>query len=181
MDLPRRSHMLDSHEATAAWDVYSLGRVAAWGSLGIVPTPNVDLGAPEPWRRFGSSVDRQRCKQAASGHVPRVIELLATGGHRAGDGRRSINETLQRAKEGDTNATVQVLAAAGDYLDDGAFFIDELAHVLGTGLQEFVWKVNPQQLEHLSREWNTTSSTSLGGIAGLRSLQRATALDSRSG
>jgi serine/threonine protein kinase len=128
---------VDSHEATAAWDVYSLGRVAAWGSSGIVPTPNVDLAAPEPWRRFVRVLtdnDVNRRPQDMS----RVIELLQLVDTVPATVAGVSNETLQRAKDGDTNAAVQVLAAAGDYLDDGAFFIDELAHVLGTGLQEFV-------------------------------------------
>jgi serine/threonine protein kinase len=128
---------VDSHEATPAWDVYSLGRVAAWGSAGTVPTPNVDLAAPEPWRRFvrvltDNGVDRRPQEMA------RVIELLQLVNTVPATVPGVSNETLSRAKDGDASAAVEVLAAAGDYLDDGAFFIDELAHVVGPGLQEFV-------------------------------------------
>lgn len=41
-----------AHSATASWDSYSLGRVAAWALTGKWPAPNIELPAPEPWRRF---------------------------------------------------------------------------------------------------------------------------------
>ena len=71
---PQESYT-DGHEATAAWDVYSLGRVAAWGSTGATPAPNVDLAAPEPWRRLVRMLtDNEATRRPAD--MARVLELL---------------------------------------------------------------------------------------------------------
>lgn len=127
----------DSHEATAAWDVYSLGRVAAWASSGSMPTPNMDLVAPEPWRRFVRLLtDNDPARRPPD--MSRVLELLALVDTEPAAVPGVSNDDLQAAKDGDVGATLRVLMAASSYLDDGAFFIDELAHITGSGLEDFV-------------------------------------------
>jgi len=127
----------DAHAASFAWDSYSLGRVAAWATTGTWPTPLVDLGAPEPWRRFvrlATDADAGKRPQAMN----RVLELLDLLGSEVPAVPGIPNETLSAAKDGDVEASVVVLQAAQHYSDDGAFFIDELAEISGQGLDEFV-------------------------------------------
>jgi hypothetical protein len=70
--------------------------------------------------------------------MSRVLELLTLVDTEPPAVPGISNDTLQKAKDGDIRATATVLGAAADYLDDGAFFIDELAHVVGAGVDEFV-------------------------------------------
>ena len=116
---------------------YSLGRVAAWGSTGAAPAPNVDLAAPEPWRRFVRLLtDNEATRRPAD--MARVLELLALVDTEPPAVPGIPNQSLQQAKDGDVAATIMVLNGAADYLDDGPFFIDELSHVTGPGLEDFV-------------------------------------------
>ncbi|MFN7943658.1 MAG: serine/threonine-protein kinase [Thermoanaerobaculia bacterium] len=46
---------LDAHSVDHRGDIYGLGRTIIWASTGIVPTPNTDLSAPEPWSSLAAS------------------------------------------------------------------------------------------------------------------------------
>jgi serine/threonine-protein kinase len=137
----------DSHSASFSWDAYSLGRVAAWATTGTVPRPVVDLVAPEPWRRFVrvlTSPDALARPQQMS----RVLELLSHVTTDVGDISGVSADALTVAKSGDANATFEILKAAQDHGEDADFFIDDLAHLLGPGLDEFV-RQEPQNARFL--------------------------------
>ena len=127
----------DAHGSDLAWDVYSLGRVAGWASSGTLPTPLRDLAAPEPWRRFVrllTDIEPGRRPQ----DMARVLELLSLVATASPVLPGVSNDALAKAKEGDPDATLLVLLAAGEFVDDGAFFIDDLAELSGPGLDALV-------------------------------------------
>ena len=70
--------------------------------------------------------------------MARVLELLVLVDTEPPAVPGIPNQSLQQAKDGDVAATIMVLNGAADYLDDGPFFIDELSHVTGPGLEDFV-------------------------------------------
>ncbi len=126
-----------AHSATAAWDSYSLGRVAAWALTGKWPSPNIELTAPEPWRRFVrllTDLDREHRPQ----NMTRVLELLERVGTQPPIVAGVSATLLNAAKQGDDDAALAVLKAAEESPDDEDFFIDELAQITGTGLDRFV-------------------------------------------
>ena len=126
-----------AHSATAAWDSYSLGRVAAWASTGKAPVPNIDLIAPEPWRRFVRVLthpDRTRRPQ----NMTEVLQLLNRVGSEPSVVAGVSPALLDSAKVGDSSAAIEVLKAAIEWPDDEDFFIDEVAQIVGDGLNEFV-------------------------------------------
>lgn len=127
----------DAHSATAAWDSYSLGRVAAWAATGKWPAPNIDMIAPEPWRRFVrvlTNPDPLRRPQDMS-QVLELLERIETALPIAAGVSTAL---LDAAKQGDNQATVEVLKAAEDNANDEEFFIDDLAELTDEGLDVFV-------------------------------------------
>ena len=127
----------DAHSATAAWDSYSIGRVAAWAATGKWPAPNIDLVAPEPWRRFVrvlTNPDPLRRPQDMS-EILRLLERIETPLPIAAGLSTAL---LDAAKQGDQRATIEVLKAAEDNANDDEFFIDDLAELSGEGLDVFV-------------------------------------------
>jgi serine/threonine-protein kinase len=127
----------DAHSATAAWDSYSLGRVAAWAVTAKWPAPNIDLIAPEPWRRFVrllTNPDPTRRPQDMS-EILKLLEKIETPLPIASGIPAAL---LDAAKHGDDQATIEVLKAAEDNPDDEEFFIDDLAELTGEGLDVFV-------------------------------------------
>ena len=126
-----------AHSATAAWDSYSLGRVAAWASTGKWPVPNIELVAPEPWRRFVrvlTDPDVARRPQGMT-EVLQFLDRVATEPPVVAGVSPAL---LDAAKAGDHDAAIQVLKSALDVPDDAEFFIDEVAEVMGDGLDQFV-------------------------------------------
>ncbi|MDQ1638975.1 MAG: eukaryotic-like serine/threonine-protein kinase [Pyrinomonadaceae bacterium] len=133
---PPEAHY-SAHLATPAWDSYSLGRVAAWALTGKWPAPNIDLPAPEPWRRFVrvlTDPDPARRPQ----NMNDLLALLDRVGTEPPIVAGVSPELLDAAKQGDDNATVEVLKAAEASPEDEVFFIDELAQIDGSGLDRFV-------------------------------------------
>lgn len=126
-----------AHSATPAWDSYSLGRVAAWALTDKWPAPNIDLPAPEPWRRFVrvlTDPDPARRPQ----NMNDVLELLNRVGTEPPIVAGVSPELLDAAKQGDDDAMMEVLKAAQESPEDEDFFIDELAQIDGNGLDRFV-------------------------------------------
>ena len=126
-----------AHSATAAWDSYSLGRVAAWASTGKRPVPNIELIAPEPWRRFVRVLTDPSATRRPQ-NMADVLELLARVGTEPPVVAGVSQALLDAAKAGDKDAGIKVLKASLDTPDDEEFFIDEVAQVTGDGLDHFV-------------------------------------------
>jgi hypothetical protein len=137
----------DAHSAGFSWDVYSLGRVAAWAATGTWPGPLRPLPAPEPWRRFVRVLtDHEPARRPQD--IGNVLEQHTLVTQEEPGVAGIPDAVLTAAKSGDPAAAVEVLTAALDYEDDGAFFIDELAELTGAGLDEFV-RANPTQAGRL--------------------------------
>jgi serine/threonine protein kinase len=126
-----------AHAATTAWDSYSLGRVAAWGSTGKSPVPNIELIAPEPWRRFVRVLTDPTPTRRPQ-NMTEVLQLLARVGTEPAVVASVSQALLDAAKAGDKDAGIKVLHASVDTPDDAEFFIDEVAQVIGDGLDHFV-------------------------------------------
>ena len=126
-----------AHSATAAWDSYSLGRVAAWASTGKWPVPNIELIAPEPWRRFVRVLTDPSATRRPQ-NMTEVLELLARVGTEPPVVAGVSQALLDAAKAGDKDAGIKVLKAGLDTPDDAEFFIDEVAQVIGDGLEHLV-------------------------------------------
>jgi len=127
----------DSHAAGFSWDAYSLGRLVAWATTGSVPAPLREMTAPEPWRRFVRVLTSYEPRERPQ-DLSRVLELLSHVGSEIKDLAGVPDSTLTAAKGGDAQATAEVLHAAREYADDEAFFIDDLAMLIGRGLDSFV-------------------------------------------
>ena len=97
-----------AHSATAAWDSYSLGRVAAWAATGRVPTPNIELTALEPWRRFVRVLTNQDPMRRPQ-DMTEVLRLLGRVGTEPPVLTGISSELLSAAKQGDIESTVRVL------------------------------------------------------------------------
>ena len=70
--------------------------------------------------------------------MDRVLERLSRVAVDPADVPGIAPDTLQRAKAGDVDATIAVLEAALDYADDAGFYIDDVAELVGPGLNVFV-------------------------------------------
>lgn len=127
----------DAHDATFAWDVYSLGRVVAWATTGRQPIPLRQEPAPEPWRRFVRLLTEADPLRRPSS-LGRVLALLENVTNELPVAAGVSDAQLTAAKAGDHAATVGVLKAALDHDADEAFFIDDLAQIAGQGLTTFV-------------------------------------------
>lgn len=138
-----------AHSATAAWDSYSLGRVAAWALTGKWPAPNIELPAPEPWRRFVRVLTESDPTRRPH-DMTRVLELLKRVGTEPPVVSGVSPTLLEAAKQGDNDATIEVLRAAEESPDDEDFFIDEIAQLIGSGLDRFV-KEYPAESRKLLR------------------------------
>jgi serine/threonine protein kinase len=126
-----------AHSATAAWDSYSIGRVAAWASTGKWPAPNLELTAPEPWRRFVRLLTDPVATRRPQ-DISLVLELLDRVGTDPPIVAGITDVLLQAAKLGDVDATLEVLRSAEESPEDEEFFVDELAQLTGSGLDRFV-------------------------------------------
>ena len=146
-----------AHSATAAWDSYSLGRVAAWASTGKWPVPNIELIAPEPWRRFVRVLTDPSATRRPQ-NMTEVLELLARVGTEPPVVAGVSQALLDAAKAGEKDAGIKVLKSTLDTPDDSEFFIDEGAQVIGDGLDHFVIDY-PRRCTETSRLGGETLST----------------------
>ncbi|WP_331752801.1 protein kinase (plasmid) [Streptomyces sp. NBC_00637] len=117
---------VDPHNAKAASDIYSLGKVIAWLLTGIDPQPNVVQLPSGPWR----GVVRQCTFHAPSLRPQTIAEFLDLV-------ERETSPTFDlpiaraqqlaaAAQEGDTDAAGRLLALAADNGDDYELYLDVL-------------------------------------------------------
>lgn len=116
------------HEATAAADVYSLGRVAAWMITGIQPQPNLDLLPPGPWRGVVAEATRHdplRRIPTMSALLERMNQLLEDAPTTEVDQAESLLVSADWKPKADS----PVWELIQRQVDDAAFLIDVVARI----------------------------------------------------
>lgn len=119
---------VDPHNATAASDIYSLGKVIGWLLTGTEPEANVPLlPPPGPWR----SVVRQCTYRDPLQRPQTIAEFLdlverETSPHTDLPIARA-QHLAAAAQEGDTTAAGRLLELAADHGDDYELYLDVVA------------------------------------------------------
>jgi serine/threonine protein kinase len=117
---------VDPHNATAASDIYSLGKVIGWLLTGTDPQPNVPLLPSGPWR----GVVRQCTFHEASQRPQTIAEFLDLVERETSPALdlpiARAQQLAAAAQEGDTDAARRLLALAADNGDDYELYLDVL-------------------------------------------------------
>jgi len=122
----------DGHTATAAADVYSLGRVAAWFLTNREPVPNVDLlpdGPLQHWRAFvractASDIRRRPADMTAV--KARLADVLVQPATAPANRMKELVDSLIMDNGEDFD---EVVSLALDHHTNAELYIDQLARV----------------------------------------------------
>jgi serine/threonine-protein kinase len=142
----------DGHTATAAADVYSLGRVAAWFLTDQEPRPNVDLlpdGPLQHWRAFVracTALDISRRPADMSVVKSRLADVFAQPPLAPANRMKDLVENLIMDNGEDFR---EIVSLALDHQANGELYVDQLA------------RVPPQYLE----DWTRQSPADAAGLA----------------
>jgi hypothetical protein len=119
----------DAHQATAASDIYSIGRVIAWALTGKTPKANLPLlPEPGPWRPVVQKATRTDPRQR-----PQTISEMLVLIDRVHGEWNPPQDPLQHAaglagaaEAGDQNAVAALLTLAADHEQDYELYLDAL-------------------------------------------------------
>jgi serine/threonine protein kinase len=110
----------DAHEIGPRGDLYSLGKLIVWAKTGKAPVPNLVTDAPEPWRRLVRNLTRLKENERAESAAAAMSMLAAAESS-------SDAALLQRAREGESYAALEVCIHALSRTDDHDYLLDEIA------------------------------------------------------
>ncbi len=116
------------HTVTEPADIYALGQLIGWATLGQSPMPNVALNAPGPWRRLVKQMTRFNATERIQS-FSKVRQSVAVIRDTEDEARPDLFSVLAKAASGDVAAGVEACLLALAQPANHDIFLDELAEL----------------------------------------------------